>query len=93
MVGAASKVVQDVPPYMISDGSPASVRAHNKIGLERAGFSDEEISLIRRIFKVFYKEGLNRRQAAEKLEAEGIVGVPLVARFLDFIKKSERGLS
>jgi len=93
MVGAASKVVQDVPPYMISDGSPAGVRTSNKVGLERAGYSKDEIALVRRMFKVFYKEGLNRRQAAGKLEAAGVADSEIVVRFLDFLKTSERGLS
>ncbi|HKK17995.1 MAG TPA: acyl-ACP--UDP-N-acetylglucosamine O-acyltransferase [Opitutales bacterium] len=93
MVGAASKVVQDVPPYMISDGSPATVRTSNKVGLERAGFSNEDISLVRRMFKVFYKEGLNRRQAAEKLASAGVAEKAVVLKFLDFMKTSERGLA
>lgn len=93
MLGAASKVVQDVPPYMISDGSPATVRTPNKIGLERVGFSRDEIALIRHIFKVFYKEGLNRRQAAEKLLANGVDDSGIVSRFLAFLDTSERGLS
>jgi UDP-N-acetylglucosamine acyltransferase len=93
MVGAASKVVQDVPPYMISDGSPAAVRTANKVGLERAGFSREEIALVRRMFKVFYKEGLNRKQAAQNLEEAGLAERKITARFLDFLKKSERGLA
>lgn len=93
MVGAASKVVQDVPPYMISDGNPATVRTPNKVGLERAGFSREDISLIRRIFKLFYKEGLNRRQASEALSLGGLDEEEIVDRFLAFMKKSERGLS
>lgn len=92
MVGAASKVVQDVPPYMISDGNPATVRTPNKVGLERAGFSKEDISLIRRIFKLFYKEGLNRRQASEALVSAGVAEEEIVLRYLDFMKKSERGL-
>ena len=93
MVGAASKVVQDVPPYMIADGSPAMVRTINKVGLERAGFSADELALARRVFKAFYREGLNRRQAAEKLAEEIDVNVPLVAAFLGFANESERGLS
>jgi UDP-N-acetylglucosamine acyltransferase len=93
MVGAASKVVQDVPPYMIADGSPAMVRTTNKIGLERAGFSPEDINLVRRVFKMFYKEGLNRRQAAEKLNAEIGENNEVVKTFLAFVQASERGLS
>lgn len=93
MAGATSKVVQDVPPYMISDGSPASARAINKVGLERAGFSKEDISLTRRVFKVFYKEGLNRSQAIEKLRATEDMESAIVKNFIDFVAASERGLS
>jgi UDP-N-acetylglucosamine acyltransferase len=93
MVGAASKVVQDVPPYMIADGSPAMVRTTNKVGLERAGFTSEDINLVRRVFKMFYKEGLNRRQASEKLNAAVSEENPIVTTFLAFVDGSERGLS
>lgn len=93
MAGAASKVVQDIPPYMISDGTPAVARTINKIGLERAGFGSEDIALVRRVFKVFYKEGLNRSQAIEKLQADIDLAHPIVATFLAFASKSQRGLS
>ena len=93
MVGAASKVVQDVPPYMISDGNPAISRTINKVGLERAGFSREDLSLARRVFKAFYKDGLNRRQAIEFLQANEDIEHPVVRTFLDFTAHSQRGLS
>ncbi|MGJ8649734.1 MAG: acyl-ACP--UDP-N-acetylglucosamine O-acyltransferase [Opitutaceae bacterium] len=93
MAGAASKIVQDVPPYMIADGNPAVVRTTNKIGLERAGFSPEDVALVRRLFKTFYKEGLNRRQAADKLRAEADLEDPIVQTLLTFAESSERGLS
>jgi UDP-N-acetylglucosamine acyltransferase len=93
MAGAASKVVQDVPPYMISDGNPAISRMVNKVGLERAGFSNDEIQLIRRVFKAFYKEGLNRSQALQKLQTTEDMGNAIVKKFTDFILASERGLS
>jgi UDP-N-acetylglucosamine acyltransferase len=93
MVGAASKVVQDVPPYTISDGNPATARTINKIGLERAGFTKDEISLARRVFKTFYKDGLNRSQAIEKLRASEEIDSRVVKTFLDFTADSQRGLS
>lgn len=93
MAGAASKVVQDVPPYMISDGSPAAARMVNKVGLERAGFSNDEIQLARRVFKVFYKEGLNRSQAIQKLRSTEDLSNVIVKNFTDFVMASERGLS
>ena len=93
MVGASSKVVQDVPPYMIADGNPAMVRTTNKVGLERAGFAPDQVNLIRSIFKMFYKQGLNRCQACEKLRSEPSGQDPLGVSFLAFVEASERGLS
>ena len=92
MAGAASKVVQDIPPYTLSDGNPASARTINKVGLERAGFSTAEISQARRAFKIFYKDGLNRSQAIDRLNASEDVDSPIVKTFLDFISISERGI-
>lgn len=93
MAGATSKVVQDAPPYLIVDGSPAIARAVNKIGLERAGFSKDEIALVRRVFKIFYKDGLNRSQAIEKLRSTLDMEDAIVKGFVDFVLLSERGLS
>ena len=92
MVGATSKVVQDVPPYVISDGNPAATRTINKVGLERAGYSKEDISLARRVFKAFFKDGMNRSQAVEWLTTNENIDHPIVKTFLDFTAKSQRGL-
>lgn len=43
MVGGLSGVVHDVPPFMIADGHPARVRAVNRVGLRRRGFSADQI--------------------------------------------------
>jgi acyl-[acyl-carrier-protein]--UDP-N-acetylglucosamine O-acyltransferase len=93
MVGAASKVVQDVPPYMIADGNPATVRTMNKVGLERAGFSPEDLAIVRRLFKAFYREGLNRRQAVEKLSADPDFEHKITQCFVQFAEASGRGMS
>lgn len=93
MVGAASKVVQDVPPFMISDGNPAAARTINKVGLERSGYSKDEIALARRVFKAFYKDGLNRTQAIDALRESTDIEHRVVKTFLDFTAGSQRGLS
>ena len=76
MLGGCAKVVQDVPPYMICDGNPAKTRAINKIGLERAGYSEDEITHIRQAYKKLYREGLNRSQALEKLKQTDAADTP-----------------
>jgi len=93
MVGACAKLVQDVPPFMIADGNPAKVRTINKVGLERNGFSSEDIALARAVYKVLYREGLNRSQALERLRAHPQAGHPIVVATVEFIGQSQRGLA
>ncbi len=91
MAGACSKVVQDIPPFMIADGNPASVRTINKVGLERRGFSPEGIELVRFIYKTLYREGLNRSQALERLQVHPQADAPAIRLVLEFAAASSRG--
>ena len=70
MVAACAKLVQDVPPFMLADGSPAEVRSINKVGMERAGFPSEDIEVARSVYKTLYRKGLNRSQALEELDGD-----------------------
>jgi UDP-N-acetylglucosamine acyltransferase len=94
MVSACSKLVQDVPPFMLADGSPAEVRSINKVGLERAGFEAVEIELIRNAFKVLYRKDLNRTQALQHLEDHYPVSQePSLSEILVFARSSARGMA
>lgn len=92
MVGAMSKIVQDVPPFIIADGNPAIARSINKVGLERKGFSPERLEAIKQAFRLFYRTGLNRTQAFEQMHAHALAGSPEFTHFLQFVEKSERGV-
>jgi len=93
MIGGAAKVVQDVPPYFIIDGSPATVRTINKVGLERNGYTAEQMNNIRQLFRILYREGLNRTQALERLTTHTAAGSAEFRHMLEFARKSERGLA
>lgn len=93
MVGACSKLVQDVLPYMIADGNPAETRTVNKIGLERRGFDEQAVQLARTAYKCFYREGLNRSQALDKLRGHEAASGDVLKRVIDFVRSSERGLA
>lgn len=93
MIGGCAKVVQDVPPFFIIDGSPATVRTLNKVGLERHGYTPEQMNNIRQLFRILYRDGLNRTQALEKLLAHPAVNSAEFQHMLAFINKSERGLA
>ncbi|MFP6901831.1 MAG: acyl-ACP--UDP-N-acetylglucosamine O-acyltransferase [Opitutales bacterium] len=93
MAAACSKVVQDVLPFVLADGVPAEGRSINKIGMERAGFSTKEIAVARLVFKLVYKEGLNRSQALRALEAKSEAEHPVARDMIAFLKGSERGVA
>ncbi|BEU97327.1 acyl-ACP--UDP-N-acetylglucosamine O-acyltransferase [Acidovorax sp. DW039] len=63
MVGFASHVGKDVPPFMVVDGNPLTVRGVNLVGLRRRNFSDERIAAIREMHKLIYRQGLTLEQA------------------------------
>lgn len=92
MLSAYSKLVQDLPPFFIADGTPSTVRTFNKVGLERHGFTTEQIERVKLVFRVLYRSGLNRTQALEKLAAHAEAASAEFQRVLDFAKRSERGL-
>jgi UDP-N-acetylglucosamine acyltransferase len=93
MLSATAKLVQDLPPFFIADGTPAVVRAYNKVGLERNGFTAEQLARVRQIFRLLYHAGLNRTQALEKLAAHPEAASDEIQRVLTFAAKSERGLA
>jgi UDP-N-acetylglucosamine acyltransferase len=92
MLGAMAKVVHDVPPFMIVDGNPAVVRSINKVGLERNGFSAAQLERVKYLHRILYREGLNRAQAIEKIQAHPEAASAEFQRLLTFAAASERGL-
>jgi UDP-N-acetylglucosamine acyltransferase len=93
MVSAYAKVVQDIVPFMIADGQPAVIRAFNKVGLERRGFTPEQVERVKQVFRVFFRDGLNRTQALEKLRANPQAGTAEFQRVLAFAETCERGMA
>ncbi|TDX59207.1 acyl-ACP--UDP-N-acetylglucosamine O-acyltransferase [Orenia marismortui] len=91
MVGGGSKVVKDVPPYVIVDGHPASVKGINIVGLRRNGISPELRRQVKEAYKVLYRSNLNISQAIEKMDQE-LDGNPLVEHFLRFLRNAQRGI-
>jgi UDP-N-acetylglucosamine acyltransferase len=93
MLSATAKLVHDLPPFFIADGTPAEVRAINRIGLERNGFTPLQLDRVTQVYRILYREGLNRSQALEKLAAHEDAGSDEFQRILAFAQKSERGLA
>ncbi|HEY5037196.1 MAG TPA: acyl-ACP--UDP-N-acetylglucosamine O-acyltransferase [Chthoniobacterales bacterium] len=91
ITGGCSKIVQDVPPFMIADGNPAEVRGINQVGLERAGFAPEKIKPIKEAFRLIYRAKLNTGQALAAVR-EKLARSEEVQSILEFVAASERGI-
>lgn len=92
MIGGCSKVVQDVPPFMLVDGNPAETRTINKLGMERNGVSDAAQSALRQAHRILFREGMTIPNALARVEAE-VPALPEVKHFLQFIRSSQRGVT
>ena len=96
MVGFASAVSQDVPPFMLVDGNPLAVRGYNVVGLRRRGFSPERIGVVKQIHKLLYRQGLTL-DAARAAIAELAQSVPEaagdVAMVEQFLADATRGIA
>jgi UDP-N-acetylglucosamine acyltransferase len=91
LTGGCSKIVQDVPPFMIADGNPAVVRGINLVGLERKDFPPETVKAIKEAFRLIYRSKYNTRQALDAIGKE-LSPNDAVAQIVDFIGQSERGI-
>src|SRR5947207_14664696 len=70
ITGGCSKIVQDVPPFMIADGNPAKVRGINLVGMERKGVAANAVKLINKAFRIIYRSKYNTQQALEAIRNE-----------------------
>jgi UDP-N-acetylglucosamine acyltransferase len=92
MIGGCSKVVQDVPPFMIADGNPAETRTINKVGMERNNISEEAQGALRQAYKILFREGLSISNALVRIEQE-LPSLREVRDLIQFVRTSERGIS
>lgn len=91
MTGGCSKIVQDVPPFMLADGNPARVRGINKIGLERHGYGPEVTRTLKEAYRTLYRSNLNLAQAVDQMRAQ-LPDSPEIERLIIFVTQSARGI-
>jgi UDP-N-acetylglucosamine acyltransferase len=96
MVGFASAVSQDVPPYMLVDGNPLAVRGINSVGLRRRDFSPERLKAVKQMHRLLYREGKTLEDARRAI-AELSVDLPQAAGDVElmnrFLAGAARGIA
>lgn len=91
-LGRATKVGQDIPPYMLVTGSPGAPRGLNLIGLKRRGFSEQTIRAFKRAYSIVYRQNLRLQEALLELQ-KMVPDYPEIQHLIDAIKNSKRGLA
>jgi UDP-N-acetylglucosamine acyltransferase len=90
-VGGCSKVNQDVPPFVMAVGSPATARAVNVVGMRRGGIDAAGRRAVQAAFRTFFRSGLAPGAALARVKAE-LPSHPLVAQMIEFVEASRLGI-
>jgi UDP-N-acetylglucosamine acyltransferase len=94
-VGGMTRIVSDVPPFMIAEGNPSRIRGVNAIGLKRHGFSPDDEARLKHAWKLLFKrasenEGGASSTALNELETL-YTGDWMVKALTDAIRRSAQG--
>lgn len=90
-VAGMARLSIDVPPFTLAAGYPARVRGLNYEGLKRRGLAAETVRALREAFRLCYREQMPRKRAFEQLKEKGLLEIPEVARFVEFLRAVEDG--
>ena len=91
MIQGGSKINKDIPPYIIAAREPIAFCGINSIGLNRRGFTPEQIHTIQEVYRLIYNNGMNTTQALDYIESN-IPACPERDAILDFVRASTRGI-
>lgn len=96
MLGFASAVTQDVPPFMLVDGNPLAVRGFNVVGLRRRDFSAGRLAAVKQMHRLLYRQGKTLEEARAGIAAlatEMPEAAGDVALMEAFLANSTRGIA
>ena len=92
IIGGASAVSKDIPPYVMAVGNRAHVYGLNRIGLKRQNIPKEEIKEIKEAYNIIFRSHLSKQDAIKKLQSE-LTGSKHAQRFIEFIENATRGIA
>ena len=89
-VAGLSRVLHDVPPFMLSEGLPARPRCINVVALKRGGFARESIEAVTEAHRLLYRAKVGLEPAREILRSQGLL-LPDVMQLLEFLSQQQEG--
>ena len=91
-VGGGTTITQDVLPFSLTSAKREThAYSLNRIGLERSGFSAQQLRALQHAYRILLAAKLNTSQALERLRGEGELEA-CVAYLVAFIERSQRGV-
>lgn len=90
MVGGNTRVNKDVPPYFLYAGLYVTPVGVNLVGLRRAGFTPDQISPLKKAFRLLFHDRRPLAEALARIEAE--LDGEHVERLVEFVRSSDRGI-
>lgn len=91
-LGRATKVGQDIPPYLLVTGTPGSPRGLNLVGLKRHGFNEKTLRVLRYAYSLVYRKGLRLQEAILELSFLEKTCIELTP-FIEMLQHSKRGIA
>ena len=91
MIQGGSKINKDIPPFAIVARDPIAFCGINSVGLNRRGFTPEQIHTIQEVYRLLYQGGMNTTQALDYIEAT-MPSSPERNMIIDFVRSSTRGI-
>ncbi len=94
MTGAGTVLLQDIPPYVMAQGYPATPHGLNSEGLKRRGFNSDDLLWLKRAYRALYRDGLKLEDAQStiaQLLLDSGTSANKLAVFADFIASAGRG--
>jgi UDP-N-acetylglucosamine acyltransferase len=89
-VSGLTGVPKDVPPFVIVAGNRARPYGLNVVGLERRGFTKDEVADLKRAYRILFRSSLPLETSLKMIE-EQLQGA-YIEELIRFIRASERGI-
>jgi len=89
-IGGGSIIMQDIPPFMLAEGSPARCKCTNIVALRRNRFSTEVIHALNEAFRLLYRGRVGVEAAMQVLAGKNQM-LPEVEKLFDFLNRARQG--
>jgi UDP-N-acetylglucosamine acyltransferase len=91
-LGGCSKATQDIPPFMLADGAPATIHGLNSTGMQRHNVPEESQNILKKAHRIIFRQNLTVNQALETIKKE-LPSCPELEHLTSFITSSKRGIT